>query len=45
MSREEYTRAYEQGHTDALKEILEEAEKVDDTYIIIILKKWLGIDN
>ena len=45
MSRREYTEAYEQGHTDALKEILEEAEKVDDTYIITILKEQLGINN
>lgn len=42
MSREEYTRAYEQGHTDALKEILEEAEKVDDTYMIEIINRKLG---
>lgn len=41
MSRGEYTRAYEQGHTDAMKEILEEAEKVDDTYMIEYIKRQL----
>lgn len=41
MSRREYTEAYEQGHTDALKEILEEAEKVDDTYMIEYIKNQL----
>lgn len=41
MSRKEYTRAYEQGYTDALKEILEEAEKVDDTYMIEYIKRRL----
>jgi hypothetical protein len=41
MTRKEYTRAYEQGHTDALKEILEEAEKVDDTYMIEYIKRRL----
>lgn len=41
MSRGEYTRAYEQGHTDGLKEILEEAEKVDDTYMIEYIKRRL----
>ena len=41
MSREEYTRAYEQGHTDGLKEMLEEAEKIDDTYMIEYIKRRL----
>ena len=41
MPRKEYTRAYKQGHTDALKEILEEAEKVDDTYMIEYIKRRL----
>ena len=41
MSRREYTEAYEQGHTDALKEILEEAEKIDDTYMIEYIKNQL----
>lgn len=41
MSRKEYTEAYEQGHTDCLKEILEEAEKVDDTYMIEYIKRQL----
>lgn len=41
MSRKEYTEAYEQGHTDAMKEILEEAEKVDDTYMIEYIKRQL----
>ena len=41
MSRREYTRAYDQGYTDGLKEILEEAEKVDDTYMIEYIKRRL----
>lgn len=45
MSRKEYTRAYEQGHTDGLKEILEEAEKVNDTYIVCYIKNQLGYEN
>lgn len=36
---------YIRGYRDACIDILEEAEKIDDTYIIIILKEWLGIDN
>jgi len=41
MTRKDYIRAYEQGHTDALKELLEEAEKVDDTYMIEYIKRRL----
>lgn len=41
MSRGEYTRAYEQGHTDALKEVLQVAEEIDDTYIVGVIKRWL----
>lgn len=39
------TKDYIQGYRDACIDILEEAEKIDDTYIIVILKEWLGIDN
>lgn len=41
MSRKEYTEAYERGHTDALKEILQVAEEIDDTYIIEYIKGQL----
>lgn len=39
------SKEYIQGYRDACIDILEEAEKIDDTYIIIVLKEWLGIDN
>jgi len=42
MTRKEYTEAYEQGHTDALKEVLQVAEEIDDTYIVEVIKRWLG---
>ena len=41
MPRKEYTRAYEQGHTDALKEVLQIAKEIDDTYIIEYIKGQL----
>ena len=39
------TKDYIQGYRDACIDILEEAEKIGDTYIIVVLKEWLGIDN
>ena len=35
---------YYQGWEDGLKECLELAESIDDTYIIDCLKEWLGYD-
>lgn len=39
------SKEYIQGYRDACIDILEEAEKIDDTYIVATLKEWLGIDN
>lgn len=36
------SKEYIQGYKNACIDILEEAEKIDDTYIITILKKWLN---
>lgn len=36
------TEEYYQGWQDALKECLELAENIDDTYMIDCLKEWLG---
>ena len=45
ISRREYTEAYEQGYTDGLKELLEIAEEIDDTYMIEVIKRKLGYDR
>lgn len=45
MKESSKTRSYTQGYRDACIDILEEAEKIGDTYIIVVLKEWLGIDN
>lgn len=36
---EEYYKDYE----DALKECLELAESIDDTYMVVCIREWLGI--
>ena len=35
---------YYQGWKDGLKECLELAESIDDTYMIDCLKEWLGYE-
>jgi len=35
---------YYQGWKDGLKECLELAESIDDTYMIVCLKEWLGYE-
>ena len=38
------TEEYYQGWEDGVKECLELAESIDDTYMIDCLKEWLGYD-
>ena len=35
---------YEEGWEDGVRECLELAESIDDTYIVACLKEWLGYD-
>ena len=39
-----YTEEYYQSYEDALKECLELAESIDDTYMVDCIREWLGKD-
>ena len=43
MTRKEYLEAYEYGYVDALKELLEVAKEIDDTYIIYYIERELDL--